>query len=77
MPYVSFVERRGEARGKVLGESLGAALVLRSLLEERFGPLPLEVTERLGQADAQQIVAWSRRVLRAQSLADVFSEREG
>ncbi len=30
MPYVSYVERRGKARG--------AGLLLRGLLEERFGP---------------------------------------
>jgi hypothetical protein len=70
MPYVSFVERRGEARGRVLG----AALFLRELLEERFGTLPQGAIERLEQADAERLMAWGRRVLHAQSIDEVFGE---
>ena len=51
MPYVSYVERRGEARGKVHG----AGLLLRDLLEQRFGVIPAEALERLEQADADRL----------------------
>jgi len=70
MPYVSYVERRGEARGKVHG----AGLLLRDLLEQRFGVIPAEALERLEQADAERLMAWGRRVLAAQTLDEVFVE---
>lgn len=70
MPYVSFVERRGETRG----EARGAALVVRDLLEQRFGTLPPEIAEPLERADPERLLAWSRRVRDAGSLADVFAE---
>ena len=70
MPYVSFVERRGQARG----EARGAALVVRDLLEQRFGTLPPEIAEPLERADPERLLAWSRRVRDAGSLAEVFAE---
>jgi hypothetical protein len=65
MPYMSFVERRGQAQG--------AGSLLRGLLEQRFGPLPEAVTERLDAADAEQLLAWGKRVLDAQDLDEVFA----
>jgi hypothetical protein len=73
MPYMSFVERRGEARGKVAG----AGLVVRGLLEQRFGPLPEPILDRLDQADADQLVAWGQRVLDARTLDEVFAGEDG
>jgi hypothetical protein len=70
MPYVSYVERRGEARGQVRG----AALLLRGLLEQRFGTLPANMVERLEQADAERLMAWSQRILDARTLDTVFAE---
>ena len=72
MPYLSYVERRGEARG----EARGAALLLRGLLEERFGELSAAVVERLAQADGEHLLAWSRRVLRARTINEVFAAEE-
>ena len=69
MPYLSYVERRGEARG----EARGAALLLRGLLEERFGALSETVVERLEQADGARLLAWSRRVLTARTIDEVFA----
>jgi hypothetical protein len=69
MPYVSFVERRGQVRG--------AGLVVRGLLEQRFGPLPESVLDRLDQADADQLVAWGQRVLDARTLDEVFAGEDG
>ncbi len=74
MPYLSFVERRGEARGEARGAILGAGMVVRDQLEDRFGPLPPTVLKRLEQANAEQLRAWGRRVLRAQTIDDVFDD---
>jgi hypothetical protein len=70
MPYVSFVERRGEARGQIHG----AVLLLRDLLEQRFGPLSPEVTERLQAADLDRLRTWAERVITAGSLEEVFTD---
>ncbi len=70
MPYVSFVERRGEARGR----AHGAALLLRGLLEQRFGALPAPTAERLERADAERLRACGRRVLDAPTLDAVFDD---
>jgi hypothetical protein len=74
MPYVSFVERRGEARGEARGEVRGASMIVRGQLEERFGPLPQSVVRRLEQADAERLLTWGRRVLDAASLEEVFGD---
>jgi hypothetical protein len=78
MPYVSFVERRGEARGEargqVRGEVLGTVHLLCALLEERFGPLPPELVERLESADPGQLTAWGKRLLDARTLDQVFAD---
>lgn len=75
MPYVSFVERRGEARGETRGRVLGAAFFLRAQLEERFGALPEGVGERLDQADLERLAAWGRRLLHAQTIDEVFGDQ--
>ena len=72
MPYVSFIERRGEARGEARGQIQGAGLLLRGQLEQRFGPLPEPIVARLDEADAEQLLAWGRRVLDAGTLDEVF-----
>lgn len=64
------MERRGETRGK----ALGTALVVRDLLEQRFGTLPPEIAEPLERADPERLLAWSRRVRDAGSLDDVFTD---
>jgi len=66
MPYLSFVERRGEARG--------FGVMLRGQLAQRFGPLSDAVIARLDAADVDQLLAWSRRVLDARTLDDVFAD---
>jgi hypothetical protein len=60
-------------RGKVAG----AGLVVRGQLEQRFGPLPQSVLERLDQAGAEQLVAWGQRVLDARTLEEGFAAEDG
>jgi len=45
---------------------------LRKLLEKRFGPLPLPVTEKLGSASEQELEHWGEAVLTAPTLEAVF-----
>jgi hypothetical protein len=54
------------------GETQGTARLLLLLLEEKFGPLDPESREWVQAADADQLLAWGARLLRAQGLHDVF-----
>jgi hypothetical protein len=75
--YQSDFAKKYVAEGKKEGIELGYREVLRDQLQERFGELPADIGTRLDQADADTLRAWTRRVLTARSLADVFaSERE-
>ena len=72
MPYVSSFEKRAEARGQERGLEMGRRQALESLLELRFGPLPLWAAEQLGKASTAVLNAWMPRVLDAPKLEDVF-----
>jgi len=66
MPYVSYVERRGEVRGIVR--------LLRGQLEARFGALPPDALERLEGADVDHLMAWGERVFDASTVTEVFAD---
>jgi len=72
IPYMSFIERRGHAAGQVTG----ASMIVRELLEDRFGPLLETALARLEAANAEQLRAWARRVLDAGSLEDVLGDAD-
>ncbi|MCG8422635.1 MAG: Rpn family recombination-promoting nuclease/putative transposase [Proteobacteria bacterium] len=46
--------------------------MLAKQLNQRFGPVPAEVVERINQADADQLQSWMERVVVASSLTDVL-----
>ncbi|MGB8841259.1 MAG: hypothetical protein WCC64_09300, partial [Aliidongia sp.] len=66
--YLAEGEARGEARGAVKGEA--RALIL--LTEQRFGPLPQALRDRVESADAASIENWLGRLLAATSLEKLF-----
>jgi hypothetical protein len=59
---------------KVIGPAIlkGEAKIVTGLLEEQFGTVPDWVTEKLGSAKEAELMAWSKRILRARTLNDVF-----
>jgi hypothetical protein len=61
--------QKGEESGVVQGQRE----LLLDLLTEQFGPLPAAVTERVAQAELQDLKRWGRRILKAASLDDVFA----
>ena len=63
---------QGRLAGLEAGRQEGAALVLRHLLERKFGPLAPAVLARLGSADAETLESWSLRVLDAHSADEVL-----
>jgi predicted transposase YdaD len=74
--YLAEGEAKGEARGRAEGEAWGAikgeAKALILLTEQRFGPLPQALRERVESADAVAVETWLGRVLAATSLETLF-----
>jgi hypothetical protein len=71
--YQSDFAKKYVAEGVKEGTKNGYREVLRELLEQRFGELPADVAARLDEAEADTLRAWTRRVLTAGTLADVFA----
>jgi hypothetical protein len=46
--------------------------MLTSLLEQKFGTVPAEVSQRIRDADLARIERWSKRVIPSATLAEVF-----
>jgi hypothetical protein len=65
---------RGEQEGLQAGLIEGRREVLLDQLTFRFGALPAALRARLDVADADALQRWSRRLLDAASLGDVFAE---
>jgi hypothetical protein len=56
------------------GKEQGWRDALRELVEERFGPLPASVQERLQQLPAERFATVLKELFRAQSLHDLGLE---
>ena len=67
--YMSTAEKlREEGRREAMEGQRGLFLML---LEQRFGPLPDRVSQRVSQASASEINAWARAALTASSLDEI------
>jgi hypothetical protein len=53
------------------GEEKGRRAACREIMEERFGPLPTMVTERLEHMSLAELVPLCKAILHAQSLSDL------
>jgi hypothetical protein len=62
--------------GEQRGEQSGKTMMLRRLLEKRFGDLPPWVNARLEQARLPELEQWSLQLLDAACLEDVFNLHE-
>jgi hypothetical protein len=51
-------------------------MMLKRLLEKRFGALPLWVNSRLEQASEQELEQWSLQLFDAMNLEDVFKPHQ-
>ncbi len=73
MRYVTSIERRGIEKGLQQGLQQEASLLLKKLLNRRFGELPAWVEERLANASREELEYWVERVLEARRLEEVFA----
>jgi hypothetical protein len=71
MPYVSSFERLGRTEGRCDG----IREVVEYQLSLRFGTLSPSIRERIANASASELRGWSKAVLNAPTLDDVFAVR--
>ena len=64
---------RGRVQGRVEGRIEGRIETLRTLLDARYGMLPPPIQDRLTHATPEDLDRWTRRVLTAPTLEDVFT----
>lgn len=65
-------EKAGEKRGEKRGRRLGMAEILKDQANSRFGELPTWAVERIDRADIETLHRWSRRLLDAKTVEDIF-----
>lgn len=65
--------QEGRREGRQEGKQEGEMLVLKRILERKFGPLSAALQSRLEQADAETLLLWSERILDARSADEVFT----
>lgn len=66
---------RGMVQGVAQGRREGLSEALAFMLAQRFGELDFAVNDRLAAADAKQLTAWTKNVLSAATLSEVFDEK--
>ena len=64
MPYITSIQRIGRQEGE-------AAMLLRQIAR-KFGPPTAPVRERIERADSETLLAWSDRILTAQTLDEML-----
>ncbi|MBF0613244.1 MAG: hypothetical protein HQL55_19170 [Magnetococcales bacterium] len=62
----------GEARGEARGEKKGKTEMLLDLLQDRFGIVPDWVSSKLAEADLETLKRWSKRILGAERIEQIF-----
>lgn len=65
---------QGYQEGFRRGLQEGVARVLRRQLPLKFGPLELEIEDRVRSTDAERLLEWGERILTAETLQDVFQD---
>ncbi len=62
----------GLEKGRQEGRQEGEAALLGRQLECKFGALDAEIRRRISAADSGQLLSWGVRVLRAETIEEVF-----
>ena len=63
---------RGRVEGKTEGKAEGQRMIIRDLLEQRFGPLPASVERKISRLTPPQIAKVTVRILDVKSLNELF-----
>jgi len=65
---------QGREEGREQGRKEGEAALMKKQLARRFGPLSPQIEQRLGQANAEQLLDWGERILSAETIDQVFGD---
>ena len=63
---------QGRMEGLEQGRAEGQANLILMQLEQRFGPIPADVVDRVRSADTAELTVWSKSLLCARDLEGVF-----
>lgn len=66
---------QGIEQGTEIGRRQGEASILLCQMRHKFGELPRTIVRRIEAADDETILVWSRRILGAQSIEDIFEQK--
>ncbi len=66
--------QEGLEEGRQEGRRLELLAMLQDLLEDKFGPEFLPYRESLSQASVEQLRGWTKKILSAETLHDIFGE---
>jgi len=64
--------QEGRLEGRQEGKQEGLATVLIHLMHQKFGELDQQTLRRVHSADAEQLLVWSKRILSANSIEEIF-----
>ena len=73
---IQLAKDEGRQEGEQKGERKGEAKMLTRMLQRRFGTVPEWASEKIAKAEFPSLEEWSLRIFDAQSLEDVFSDKE-
>lgn len=66
--------KSGLQKGLQEGRQEGRQTLLKELIEHKFGRVDPELENRLEQASMEDLLRWSRRMLTATTLEEIFSD---
>jgi len=75
--FASMLEEQVEEWSRPLleeGAQKGEARLLLRQLEEKFGAVDADSQERVRRADAERLLDWGARLIKARRLRDVFGD---
>ena len=64
--------QEGRLEGRLEGKAEGIQEILLKQLESKFMPIPEECLAKVSAAKREDLLLWAERVLRAESLEQVF-----
>lgn len=72
-PRIRQAMAEGKAEGEAKGKAEGQRIIIRDLLEQRFGPLPASVERQLARLTPAKIAKVTARIFDAKSLTELLS----
>jgi hypothetical protein len=76
MAYISSFERMYTQRGVQEGIQKGEAVIILRMIQNRFGDIPQTYEQRIHQANTDTLLSLADKILKAQSLVELFEESE-